>query len=277
MTTMESIATAHRPVTPHSILVSKLEQLQEELLSRGSHMDVLDLVDECKSLVSTMDQYLLECSSTPSTTLQQLEASSNAMDWDSAFAKADTALPLEREMLSGALEGQFLKFLVAATQSKSILEIGSFTSYASLAMAESLPADGLLIACEYDAFTADFARRQLDQSKHGDKVQIIKGDALDSMQSLASKDLKFDFVFIDANKDGYINYYQSLFDLNLLAPQAVIVVDNTLYMGQAYNAGPVNSNGRAIQDFNKMIAGDNRVQKVMIPLRDGVTLIRHCE
>ncbi len=213
--------------------------------------------------------------SKPSIDLQQLEKKSNEHDWDSAFAKAETSLPLEREMLSGAVEGRFLKMLVALSGAKRVLEIGSFTGYASLAMAEALPTDDKLIACEYDSYTADFARDLVDKSPHGQKIDIRKGDAMDTLQELAKAGKSFDFIFIDADKKGYTAYYKFIMDHDILNRGGLICVDNTLFMGQAYDAKSRTENGQAIADFNAMIANDERVDTVLIPLRDGVTLIRH--
>jgi caffeoyl-CoA O-methyltransferase len=263
-----------RPVTPHSILDNKLKHLQELILEQDLDAELKNLVQECRAISAPLDAYLEEQASQPSMELQNLEKATNELDWDSAFAKADTAIPLEREMLSGAVEGQFLKMLVAVSRAENILEIGSFTGYASLAMAEALPENGRLIACEFDEFTANFAREQLEKSAHGKKIQIRKGDALKTMQDLAENKQSFDFIFIDADKTGYKNYYHFIMDHGLLNSDGVICVDNTLFMGQAYISKDRNSNGEAIAEFNELVKSDQRVEQVLVPLRDGVTLIR---
>ncbi|MGB3605846.1 O-methyltransferase [Psychroserpens sp.] len=264
----------HRPITPHTILSAKLSDLKELMLAEQSNQNLLELVDDCKALIDPLDAYLAQHSSSPSEALNTLEIETNALDWDNAFDQSETDLHLEKEMLSGAVEGQFLKLLVAITNAKQVLEIGSFTSYASLAMAEALPPDGNLIACEYDKFTATFAQKQLHNSQYGKKVKIVIGDALKTLEDLAQNNSVFDLIFIDADKAGYENYFRTIMDFELLKKNGLICVDNTLYMGQAYGAGDVTPNGLAIQKFNRLVANDERVQQVLLPLRDGVTLIR---
>jgi len=137
-----------------------------------------------------------------------------------------------------------------------------------------LPDDGHIVACELDPYTARFAQRQFDRSRHGKKIQIEVGPAGETLKRLAGKDERFDFVFIDADKSGYREYYRQLFDLHLLAPNALICVDNTLLQGEPYIDGETSRNGKAVADFNQTVAGDPRVEQVLVPLRDGITLIR---
>ena len=263
-----------RPVTPSTILSEKLNQLHLQMIASGTVIELLPLIEQCKNLITPLDHYLLHSSSQPSSALNDLEIETNKLDWDSAFAKAETDLPLEKEMLSGAVEGQFLKMLTAISKAKRVLEIGSFTGYASLAIAEALPENGVLIACEYDKFTADFAQQQLAKSEHGKKVTIKVGDALQTLDQLITDGEQFDLVFIDADKQGYQDYYDKVLDGNLLYKDGIICVDNTLYQGQAYSPNEVSDNGKAIQKFNESIAQDSRVDKVLLPLRDGLTIIR---
>lgn len=263
-----------RAVTPTTILSEKLAALKKRIAEKASEAEVMLLIEQCQNLIDPLENYLIENTTEPSEALKDLESETNALNWNQAYNNSETDLQLEKEMLSGKVEGQFLKLLVAATNAKHVLEIGSFTSYASLAMAEALPEDGKVIACEYDEFTANFARKQLDNSEHGDKVDIKIGDASKTLNNLKSKNLKFDFIFIDADKQGYLTYYKSVLDLELLKPNGLICVDNTLFMGQVYSDSGVSDNGKAIKEFNDFVAKDNRVQKVLVPLRDGITMIR---
>ncbi|WP_194852404.1 O-methyltransferase [Nonlabens antarcticus] len=264
----------HRPVTPHTILSKTLSTLQEKMEAAGSQPELLDLVQQSIDLISPLDDYLLTQTSPASDALNELEMHSNNVDWDSAFAKAETGLHLEKEMLSGAVEGQFLQLLAAVSNAKNVLEIGSFTGYASLAIAEALPADGKLIACEFDRFTADFARKQLNRSEHGHKVEIRVGDALETIADLSLEKQIFDFIFIDADKQNYTAYYEGVMDQGLLKKGGIVCVDNTLYQGQAYKNGTTTANGDAVKAFNNTVANDSRVQQVLLPLRDGLTVIR---
>lgn len=263
-----------RPVTPHTILSAKLLALKEQLQEANVSTEILQNMEESIQLIEPLDQYISEYSARPSKDLVQLEKETNQVDWDSVYENGQTQIRLEKEMVSGGVEGQFLNMLVAITNTKRILEVGSFTGYASLAMAEALPEDGKLIACEYDDFAATFAKKQCNSSPHGNKIEILIGEAIVSLHKLSTAGDSFDLVFIDADKENYFNYYTTILEKNLVKIGGLICVDNTLYMGQVYQENPASKNGQAIKKFNQSVREDTRVQQVILPLRDGVTLIR---
>jgi caffeoyl-CoA O-methyltransferase len=170
-------------------------------------------------------------------------------------------------MLSGQVEGQLLQMLVAATGARRVLEIGTFTGFSALMMAAALAPDGELITLELSPEHAAFARSYFERSPDGGKIRLIEGPALESLKSLSGP---FDFVFIDANKDGYEAYFDAA--LQLLADDGLIAVDNVLWSGEVID--PADDNGRAIVAFNEKIAKDDRVVQVITTIRDGVMLIR---
>jgi caffeoyl-CoA O-methyltransferase len=175
-------------------------------------------------------------------------------------------------MLSGHVEGQTLKFLVHMTRARRVLDIGMFTGYSALAMAEALPDDGEVVACEVDPYVADVARQCFSESPAGARIRVEVGPALTTVLRLEGP---FDLVFIDADKTGYLDYFHYLVGSGLLAQHGVIAVDNTLLQGEPYtDHGARSTNGQAIADFNRAVANDSRVEQVLLPLRDGVTLIR---
>jgi caffeoyl-CoA O-methyltransferase len=149
-----------------------------------------------------------------------------------------------------------------------------FTGYSALAMAEALPDDGEVVACEVDAFVADFARDCFAASPHGDKIAVRVGPASDTLDALIAAGETFDLVFVDADKAGYAAYVDTVLEGGLLAPHGAIVVDNTLMQGEPYLPGERTVNGEAIASFNRTVADDPRVEQVLLPLRDGLTLIR---
>ncbi len=267
-------ASEHRAVTPYSILCEKLLLLQQQLFVSEQDSKALKLVRECIDLIEPLEGYLKLNTTCASSELQRLEENTNTQNWESAFDSSLTALPLEKEMLSGALEGQFLKMLVEISGATKVLEIGSFTGYASLAMAEGLPENGKLYACEYDSFTANFAHEQISESNHAHKIEIVIGDALKSLANFERNGEIFDFVFLDADKKGYGQYYSKLMDGGLIKKGGILCIDNTLYMGETYSLRKISENGHAIKKFNAMVAADDRVRQVMLPLRDGVTIVR---
>jgi caffeoyl-CoA O-methyltransferase len=195
-------------------------------------------------------------------------------DWKQRSANGETIQPLEQEMLSGHVEGQVLKFFVHLTQAKRVLEIGMFTGYSALAIAEALPPDGQIVACEVDPFAAAIAQACFDRSPDGHKILVKIAPAMVTLRYLADAGETFDLVFIDADKAGYIDYLNILLEGSLLANNGLICVDNTLMQGQPYLNGEATPNGTAIAAFNQAVVNDPRVEQVLLPLRDGLTLIR---
>ena len=173
-----------------------------------------------------------------------------------------------QRMMVGHLEGRFLRMLVALTGAKRILEIGTFTGYSSLSMAEALPSDGHITTCEISEKHAEIARRHIAASPYADRIDVRLGRAIDTIASLEGP---FDLVFIDADKPSYHSYLEAT--LPLLAEGGVIAVDNVLWSGRVLDRDD-SSDTRAIVEFNEAVAADPRLDAVMLTIRDGVTLIR---
>jgi caffeoyl-CoA O-methyltransferase len=226
-------------------------------------------------LAAGLDPYLEACTTEESPALAAIAQKTHSETWGKRFAEGSTVRELEQEMLSGHLEGQVLKMFVHMIRAKNILDIGMFTGYSALAMAEALPADGRLVACEVDSYVAEFAQALFQGSSHGNKIYVELGSALETLNKLARSGESFDFVFIDADKKEYVQYYQTLLDSNLLSPQGFICVDNTLLQGQVYlSPYERTANGEAIASFNHIVKDDPRVEQVLLPIRDGLTMIR---
>ncbi|MEE4199323.1 O-methyltransferase [Erythrobacter sp.] len=235
-----------------------------------------------RRLAEGITPYAESMTSGPSEGLRALEGATRAEDWAARYGTNETIVPLGENMLSGNLEGQFLQMLIALGGAKEVLEIGMFTGFGALAMAEALPEGGRVTALELDPFVADFARGQFDASSHGEKIAIMVGPAGESLASLAEEKCRFDLVFIDADKGGYWDYYDTLLTRDLLAPGGLICIDNTLQGGEAFLDAdalgqPISDNGRAIRDFNERLASDPRTVQVLLPIRDGVTLVRRAD
>jgi caffeoyl-CoA O-methyltransferase len=171
------------------------------------------------------------------------------------------------QMLTGRIEGRLLKMLAQLVEAKRIIEIGTFGGYSALSMAEALPDSGYLITCEMDPVAIQFAQRFFDESPHGKKIVLKEGPALDTLKTLTGS---FDMAFIDADKENYLNYYEAL--LPLMRPGGLIVVDNVLWSGRVLN--PQETSDHAIHRFNHRVKDDHRVEKVMLAIRDGVSLLR---
>ncbi|ACB52469.1 caffeoyl-CoA O-methyltransferase [Crocosphaera subtropica ATCC 51142] len=264
-----------RPVTPLGILVEKLENVRKLAETSSFSASLLTALQEVEALASGLDPYLDDCTTEESTALANLAQKTATEDWSKRFSDGETVRQLEQEMLSGHIEGQTLKLFVSMMGAKHILEVGMFTGYSALAMAEALPEDGCVIACEVDQYVADFARSCFDESDHGHKIDIKVAPALETMKILADAQECFDLVFIDADKTEYIDYFNLLLERNLVVSGGIICVDNTLLQGQPYLPPQQRTaNGEAIAQFNRFVADDDRVEQVLLPLRDGLTLIR---
>ncbi len=262
-----------RPVTPTSILASKLDQLARRLdLVDGVDPSLKSELREARDLATGLDPYLSRWTTPESPDLRSVAERTGAQDW-SRHPGAASVGHLEQEMLSGHVEGQLLKMLVHATRATEVLEIGVFTGYSALAMAEALTEDGRVTACEIDPDVAAFAQRSFDESRAGHKITIEVGPARTTLDELAVAGRQFDLVFIDADKAGYAGYLDTLLTAGLVAPQGLICVDNTLMQGQPWRPAAATANGLAIAAFNQFVAADPRVEQVIVPLRDGLTLI----
>jgi caffeoyl-CoA O-methyltransferase len=172
-------------------------------------------------------------------------------------------------MLTGTVEGRFLELLVYATGSRRVLELGTYSGYSSLSMAAGLPPDGHIDTCEVDPKHAEVARRYIDESPHAARITVHLGPALETIERLGGE---FDFVFIDADKENYVNYYEAI--LPRLAERGLIAADNTLWSGRVLDGADDSESTRAIRTFNEHVKNDPRVVSAMLTIRDGVTLIR---
>jgi caffeoyl-CoA O-methyltransferase len=173
------------------------------------------------------------------------------------------------QMLTGTIEGRFLELLVFGLGAKRVLELGTYSGYSSLSMAAGLPEGGHIDTCEFDETHAEVARRYISRSPYADRITVHVGPALDTIEQL---DGEFDFVFIDADKENYLNYYEAL--LPRLAPRALMAIDNTLWSGRVLDEDDEEETTRVIREVNDRIASDDRVVAVQLSVRDGVTLVR---
>ncbi len=172
------------------------------------------------------------------------------------------------QMMVGQLEGAFLSFVVQLAHPKLVLELGTFTGWSSIAMAGALPPGGKIVTCDINEETDGIARRYAEEAGVADRIEYRIGPALDSIAEL---DGPFDLVFIDADKPGYIDYYEAA--LPKLADGGVIMADNTLSSGRVLDPAG-NEMAEAITRFNDHVRADSRVDCVVLTIRDGITMIR---
>jgi caffeoyl-CoA O-methyltransferase len=172
-------------------------------------------------------------------------------------------------MLVGAVEGRFLALLVGISGARRILEIGTFTGYSAIAMAEAMPVDGHITTLELDPEHAAKATEHLQTAGVEGRVTIVQGRAIESLRRL---DGPFDLVFIDADKTSYPDYFEAV--VPLVRPGGLIVADNVLWSGRVLDPSDDDADTAAMRVFNDLVLHDPRVECAMLTVRDGVTLIR---
>ncbi len=174
------------------------------------------------------------------------------------------------QMITGPVEGKFLQLLIKLKSAKKCLEIGTFTGYSALYMAQGLPPDGKLITCEINEVHAKLAQHYFDKSPNGHKIELRLGEAMQTLAHLDENET-FDFIFLDADQKNYPQYYEKL--ISLLTPGGILVADNALWKTKVIQEEK-DQTTQAIDKFNHLAREDKRVETVMLPIRDGLFLIR---
>ncbi len=169
-------------------------------------------------------------------------------------------------------QGLFFRFLIHATAARRCLEVGVFTGYSSTAVALALPDDGRITACDVSVEWTSIARRYWREAGVDHKIDLHLAPAVETLDSLIDEGLagSYDFAFIDADKPNYSNYWERA--LTLVRSGGVILVDNVLWSGRVADITVSDAETESIRGFNRMVAADNRVEAMVLPLRDGVTL-----
>ncbi len=239
---------------------------------------MLEDLARARALVAGLDPYVAACTTPESPALRALHEATAAEDW--LVRRAPDGPALEQEMLSGHVEGVVLRFLAHLTGARQVLEVGMFTGYSALALAEALPADGRVVACELDGGVAAFAQERFDASPAGGRIEVRVGPGDQTLSALADAGERFDLVFVDADKPGYAGYVDAVLGedaaAGLLADGGLLCLDNTLLQGEPWTteAASMSANARAIAEVNQRLVEDPRVEQVLLPLRDGLTLVR---
>lgn len=208
-----------------------------------------------------IEQYCIEKSNRPSSDCDKIET----------YTRANVH---GAQMLIGKMEASILGFLLRSINAKRVLELGTFTGYSALAMAENLPIDGEIITIDVNDKTVTLAKEFWGNSKHGYKIKSILGEGLKIVPELEGK---FDLVFIDADKRNYLPYLEML--LPKLTHQGMIVIDNVLWSGRVLESAKVDPeeehrNTKFIRELNNWIAKNNDLYGTLLPIRDGMFLIK---
>jgi caffeoyl-CoA O-methyltransferase len=185
---------------------------------------------------------------------------------DSLRARTYECMP-NAHMVVDRVEGALLAMLVRLVGARRAIEIGTFTGYSALCIAEALPTDGSLLTCDVDPEAVAIARSYFAESPDGAKIEVRLGDALESVRALDAEPV--DFAFVDADKARYVAYYEEL--LQRLRPGGLLVFDNVLWSGEVLS--PQSADARGIAALNDLVTGDARVDNVLLTVRDGLMLV----
>jgi O-methyltransferase len=183
-----------------------------------------------------------------------------------------TATVTRSRMQISPEQGHFLTFLIRLTGARRVLEVGTYTGYSSICMALAMPPDGRIVACDNSAEWTDVAKRFWKKAGLAGRIELRLGSALDTFEDLIKERQEFDFVFIDANKEDYDSYYES--SLKLVRPNGLIVIDNMLRDGRVADPSETELSITAVRDLSAKIAKDERGDRVLLTVGDGMTLVR---
>ena len=195
---------------------------------------------------------------------------SQALEW---VVKQTHIRTNHARMLSGAIQGQILRMLAQMTSATDILELGTFTGYSAICLASALPEDGHLDTLELNDELEDLILEGFDRAGLADKIELHIGDCKETVLRLKEEGRMYDIVYIDANKREYCEYYDLVFDM--IRPGGLILADNVIWDGKVcQDPLPQDKQTQSIVRFNDMVSADPRVESVILPLRDGLNIIR---
>lgn len=227
-------------------------------------------------LAKNLDGYLTETTTPASSSLQSMIDATMTTDWDELHSSGKTKYHYTTNFCAGTYEAQFVATLCQLVNATRVLEIGMFTGTTAAAIAEALPEDGKVTTCEIEPWLRDFATAQFAKAGLQDKVEVELGSAHETIPKLARAGKTYDLIFIDAEKTGYEAYFKAIMDQGLLTRTGAMVVDNTLFKGAVYSSSTdKDENTAALIRFNQVVKNDPRVDVMILPIRDGVSIITH--
>ncbi|MDX1976551.1 MAG: class I SAM-dependent methyltransferase [Pseudanabaenaceae cyanobacterium bins.68] len=256
--------------TPIQHLIDHLVQAQAATTTEalGEHLAT------ALTLALGLNSYAQQYSTPASAQLEAIATITANLPWENWFKTRQLQHPLKPQLSSSPFQGQLLKFLVKLNQASRVLELGSFTGYSTLAIAEALPDHGEVIAYDRDPQVIAIAQKLLGNCSDLPKIDLRLGEIQPALEQLAATGEQFDFIFLDANKKAYLSYYEQILGGNLLKRSGILCVDNTLFKGDVFLSQSRSKTGQAIAEFNRQVASDRRVEQIILPIEDGVSLIR---
>ncbi|KAK6194746.1 hypothetical protein SNE40_000315 [Patella caerulea] len=253
--------------------VRELAALLESPEIKDVKPEIREKLEKILEMSNKRHNYADEITTTHSDVLDQITQETRTHPWEEVFKAGKTSWIMPARMISGPVTSQFLKFIVSMTKAKQVLEIGMFTGYTALSMAEALPPDGVVITCEISDYLKGLTPEFFSRSPHGKKIKPYFGPAGETLETLTKEGRLFDVIFVDADKPGYRGYVDTILQNGLLAPNGIILADNAFFGGRAY-MNPKSRDENPINDFNEYIASRADLRQVLLPIRDGMLAIR---
>ncbi|GJE93464.1 SAM-dependent methyltransferase-like protein [Phanerochaete sordida] len=259
--------------TPHDRLSYLINRLCAELDGRDVPSDALALAQQARAVIDGYDRYVERMSTAAPPVLDTMVAAGNATDWARVHAEGKTRFQLIPEMTAGGYEAVVLQQLAKIAKARNVLEIGMFTGTTTVALA-LVPTVEKVVTLELEAYLEQTNRPFFAQAGVSEKIDIRIGEALASLEELSAEGASFDMVFIDADKANYINYFHKLVDSGLLGKDGFIVVDNVAFKASPWAPDDCYSSGPTLDAFNHAVRNHRGVEVVMLPVEDGISLIR---
>ncbi|KIP10795.1 hypothetical protein PHLGIDRAFT_125302 [Phlebiopsis gigantea 11061_1 CR5-6] len=274
---MSAVAQYAQGHTPHDRLSYLLNRLCDELDGyKGTSpvsAEVVSLAQQAKTVIDGYDGYLQKMSSPHPPVVDVMIEQGNKRDWDKIYYEGKTKFKLLPEMTAGGYEAVVLQHLAKLAKAKSVLEIGMFTGTTTVSLA-MLPTVLKVVTLELEEYLERTNRPFFEQSGVSGKIDVRIGDALTSLDRLIEEKASFDMVFIDADKGNYLNYFHKIVDGGLLARDGFMVVDNVAYKAAPWAPDPCYNTGPVLDAFNAAVRDHPDVEVVMLPVEDGISLIR---
>ena len=271
-------SSSFQPSTPLQYLIHFLEGALHTI--NHSPKVTASAIQKALSLAKGLDPYLekhasLKENPTFDQLIQTLATKTQTMPWGTLYEQGKISKKLKPVMMTGNYEGKLLKMLAQMINATHILEIGMFTGYATLMLASALPEKGYIITCEDEPFLVTTVKPFFEASGYEHQIQIRTEKALDTLKTLIEENYVFDMIFIDANKAEYVDYFLAIKQGNLLADNGMICVDNTLMKGMVYaTKAKKTPPAKEMMRFNQLVAKDPDFEQIILPVRDGLSLIR---
>jgi len=251
--------------------MDKLIETLEEVLELNQDPSLEQKLRHCLLLSKGLDHYLVDHTSPPTALQKQIGDDTRAENWKKHFDEGLVSYVPSMGMMTDPYEGTFLRLIPQVSKAERVLEIGMFTGHSAVSFATSNHVKE--VTClELEPYFETFLKDRIKDAEVGKKISIRIGSALESLAELKEENKTFDLIFIDADKRNYINYYKFIMDNHLITKNGIFLIDNVIWRGKIL-PGNQDQIGQALDQFNKFVHNDPRVEQIILQIRDGVTLI----